>query len=70
MIPLGSTWDKRGSFGVHMYQKDQKSGKKWLSYGHFLTERLRDSTEKHIGQNGDPLVFICTKKIQNRSRNS
>ena len=52
MIPLGSTWDKRGSFGVHVYQKDPKSAKKWLSYGHFLTERLCDSIEKHMGQNG------------------
>ena len=62
MIPLRTTWDKRGSFGVHLYQKDPKSAKKRLSYGHFLTERLRDSIEKHIGQNGDPLVLICTKK--------
>ena len=52
VILLGSTWDKRGSFGVHMYQKDPKSAKKWLSYGHFLTERLHDSIEKHMGQNG------------------
>ena len=35
-----------------MYQKDPKSAKKWLSYGHFLTERLCDSIEKHMGQNG------------------
>ena len=52
MIPLGSRWDKRGSFGAHLYQKDPKSAKKWLSYGHFLTERLCDSIEKHMGQNG------------------
>ena len=52
MIQLRSTWDKGGSFGVHLYQKDPKSAKKWLSYGHFLTERLCDSIEKHMGQNG------------------
>ena len=33
VIPLRTTWDKRGSFGVDLYQKDLKSVKKWLSYG-------------------------------------
>ena len=33
VIPLRTIWDKRGSFGVHLYQKDLKLVKKWLSYG-------------------------------------
>ena len=109
MISLGSKWDKRGYFGVNLYQKDPKFVKKWLSYGHFLPERLRDSIGRQIVQKGilwcsfapksskmgqemaelwpfsswkvawfhweahgtkqDPLVFICSKKIQNRPRN-
>ena len=52
MIPLRSTWDKMGSFGVYLYQKYPKSVKKWLSYGYFLTERLLDSIENHMGQKG------------------
>ena len=42
-----NTWDKRESFDVHLYQKDQKLVKKCLSYGHFLLKRLRDSIEDH-----------------------
>ena len=38
--------------GVHLYQKYPKSVKKWLSYGYFPTERLRDSIENHLGQKG------------------
>ena len=38
--------------GVHLYQKDQKSVKKWLSYGYFPTERLHDFVENHMGQEG------------------
>ena len=52
VIPLSTTWDKVESFGVHLYQKDPKSAKKWLSYCHFLPERLRDSIGKHMGQKG------------------
>ena len=108
MISLGSKWDKRGYFGVNLYQKDPKFVKKWLSYGHFLPERLRDSIGRQIVQKGilwcsfapksskmgqemaelwpfspwkvawfhweahgtkqDPLVFICSKNIQNRPK--
>ena len=52
VIPLRSTWDNRGSLGVHLYQKDQKSVKKWLSYGYFPIERLPDCIENHMGQKG------------------
>ena len=37
VIPLRTTWDKRGSFGVDLYQKNLKSVKKWLSYGQEVT---------------------------------
>ena len=52
VIPLGSRWDKRGSFGAHLYQKDLKSVKKWLSYGQ---EVAWFHWEPH-GTKGDPLL--------------
>ena len=52
MISMITTWDQRGSLGIHLCQKDPKSVKKWLSYGYFLTERLLDSIENHMGQKG------------------
>ena len=57
MIPLRTTWDKRKSFLVHLYQKDLKSVRKWLSYCHFLPERLRDSIENHMGPRG---ILLCS----------
>ena len=42
LIPSRTTLDKRGSFSVHLYQKDLKLVNKWLSCGIF-PERLRDS---------------------------
>ena len=60
MILVRTIYYKWGSLGVHQYQKDPKSVKKWLSYGFFPTERLRDSIENHMEQKGDPWVFICT----------
>ena len=35
VIPWKITWDQRGSLGFDLYQKDQKSVKKWLSYGSY-----------------------------------
>ena len=49
VISLRTIWDQRGSLGVHLCQKDPKSVKKWLSYGYFSTERLRDFIENHKG---------------------
>ena len=69
VIPMRTTLDKSGSLGVNLYQNDPKSVKKWLSNCHFTTKRLGDSIENHLGQKVDPWVFICTKNIQNQSRN-
>ena len=64
VIPRRTTWDKRGSFGVDLYQKDLKSVKTWLSYSHFPIERLHDSIDSLVGQKRIlwSLVVICTKK--------
>ena len=35
--------------GLYLNQKDLKSGKKRQSYGQFTNERLRDSSEYHMG---------------------
>ena len=56
-VPLRTTWDKRKSFLVHLYQKDLKSVRKWLSYCHFLPESLRDSIENHMGPRG---ILLCS----------
>ena len=52
VIPLRTTWNKRGCLGVHLYQKDPRSVKKRLSYGYFPIERLGDSIENHMRQKG------------------
>ena len=41
--------DTRDRLGLHLTQKDLKSGKKQPSYGQFTNGRLRDSTEYHVG---------------------
>ena len=43
---IRGVWDP---LGLHLNQKDLKSGKKWLSYGQFTGGRLRDSSEYHAG---------------------
>ena len=68
MISLRATWDRRGSLGVHLRQKQPKSVKKWLSYGYFPLRGCVISL-RSSGTKGDPWVFICVKKIQHRSRN-
>ena len=57
MISLRTIWDQRGSLGVHLCQKDPKLVKKWLSYGYFPTERLRDLIENHMGPKG---ILACS----------
>ena len=68
VISLRATWDRRGSLGVHLRQKQPKSVKKWLSYGYFPLRGCVISL-RSSGTKGDPWVFICVKKIQRRSRN-
>ena len=41
--------DVRDPLGLHLNQKDLKSGKKRLSYGQFTSGRLHDSSEYHAG---------------------
>ena len=43
---MRDVWDP---LGLYFNQKELKSGKKWLSYGHFANCRLRDSSEYHAG---------------------
>ena len=43
VIPLRTTWDKRGSLGIDLYQQYKELVNKWLSYGNFSPERLCDS---------------------------
>ena len=43
---MRDVWD---TLGLHLNQKDLKSGKKWPSYGQFTKGRLRDSSEHHVG---------------------
>ena len=47
MTPVSIMWDVWDPLGLHLNQKDLKSGKKWLSYGQFTKRRLRDSSEYH-----------------------
>ena len=42
-------WDVGDPLGLHLNQKDIKSGQKYLTYSHFTHGRLRDSSEYHAG---------------------
>ena len=46
---IQEVWDP---LGLHLNQKDLKSGKKWLSYGQYTKGRLRDSSEHQTGPMG------------------
>ena len=49
MTPVSIMPDVWDPLGLHLNQKDLKSGKKWLSFGQFTIGRLRDSSEYHTG---------------------
>ena len=49
MTPVSIRRDVWDPLGLHVNQKDLKSGKKWLSYGQFTSGRLRDSSKHHMG---------------------
>ena len=49
MTPVSIMQDVLDPLGLHLKQKDLKSGKKRLSYGQFTNGRLRDLSEYHAG---------------------
>ena len=55
---MRDVWDP---LGLHVNQKDLKSGKKWLSYGQFTSGRLRDSVSI-IRDVWDPLGLHLNQK--------
>ena len=59
--PLGTSWEVRESFWVHLIQKWRELVKKWSSYGHFLNERLRESNGTRVnpfGLGNKALAFV------------
>ena len=52
MTQVSIMWDVWDPLGLHLNQKDLKSGKKRLSYGQYTKGRLRDSSEFHAGYMG------------------
>ena len=64
MTPVSIMQDVWDSLGLHLNQKDLKSGKKRLSYCQFTKGRLRDSSEYHAGCMG----FIRASLEQKRSK--
>ena len=49
MTQVSIIWDVGDPLGLHLNQKDLKSGQKWPSYSHFTHRRLRDLSEYHVG---------------------
>ena len=62
MTPVSIIWDVWDPLGLHLNQKDLKSGKKWLSYGQFTNGRLRDSSEYHARCIGFIRAFLEPKR--------
>ena len=58
VTPMSIMRDVLDPLGLHLNQKDLKSGKKWLSYGQFTNGRLRDSNEYHVGCIGSNKGYI------------
>ena len=52
MTQVSIMQDVRDPLGLHLNQKYQKLGQKWLSFGQFINGRLRDSSEDHSGRIG------------------
>ena len=52
MTQVSIIWDVWDPLGLHLNQKDLKTGKKRLSNGQFTKGRLRDSSEYHTGSMG------------------
>ena len=62
MTPVSIMRDVLDPLGLHLKQKNQKSGKKQLSYGQFTNGRLRDSSEYHAGCMGSIRASFETKR--------
>ena len=60
---IQEVWDP---LGLHLNQKDLKTGKKRLSYGQFTKGRLRDSSEYHMGCMGSMRASFEPKRSKNR----
>ena len=65
MTPASIVRDVWDSLGLHLNQKDLKSGKKRLSYGQFTKGRLRDSSEYHMGCMGSMRASFEPKRSKN-----
>ena len=63
VIPLRTTWDKRGCLGIHLYQKYPKLVKIWLSYCHFSLKGCVILLKITWDKSGS-FRFIFTKNIQ------
>ena len=66
MTPVSIMRDVWDPLGLHLNQKDLKSGKKWLSFGQFTIGRLRDSSEYHTGCMGFIRVSFEPKRFKIR----
>ena len=49
VTPVSIMWDVWDPLGLYLNQKVLKSGKKRLSYGQFINERLHDFSENYAG---------------------
>ena len=65
MIAVSIMQDVWDPLGLHLNQKDLKSGKKQLSYGQFTIGRLRDSSEYHMGCMGSIRASFEPKRSKN-----
>ena len=65
MTPVSITGDLWDPLGLHVNQKDLKSGKKRLNYGQFTKERLRDLSEYHTGSMGSIRASFEPKRSKN-----
>ena len=69
VISLRTTWDQRGSFGFSFVPKRSKIGQEMAELWLFFHWEVVWFHWDPQGTTGDPWVFICAKKIQNRSTN-
>ena len=56
MTQVSIIWDVWDPLGLHLNQKDVKSGKNWLSCGQFTKGRLLDSGEYQVRCKGSTMA--------------